>query len=139
MTQTIQNPTTTLLTLEREPGGDTCEVRCVHPENVLRGRAALLPVGEYRSLADIFAALGDPSRAKIVYSLLGQELCTCDLAAIADISESAVSQHLKVLRRIRLIKSRRAGKVVYHSLDDGHIRMLLEICLEHLRDEERNV
>jgi DNA-binding transcriptional ArsR family regulator len=94
-----------------------------------------LPAEEYRSLADIFAALADPSRAKIVYSLLHQELCTCDLAAIADISESAVSQHLKVLRRIRLIKSRRAGKVVYHSLDDAHIRTLLEVCLEHLRDE----
>jgi DNA-binding transcriptional ArsR family regulator len=131
------NPTTTLLTLQKEPGGDSCEVRCVHPESVLRGRNALLPAEGYRSLADIFGALADPSRAKIVYSLLDQELCTCDLAAIADISESAVSQHLKVLRRIRLIKSRRAGKVVYHSLDDAHIRTLLEVCLEHLRDEER--
>lgn len=137
MAQLAHNPTTTLLTLQREPGGDSCEVRCVHPESVLRGRSALLPAGEYRSLADIFAALADASRAKIVYSLLHQELCTCDLAAIADISESAVSQHLKVLRRIRLIKSRRAGKVVYHSLDDAHIGTLLEVCLEHVRDEER--
>lgn len=137
MTQLYHNPTTTLLTLQKEPGGDSCEVRCVHPESVLRGRNWLLPAEEYRSLADIFAALADPSRAKIVYSLLHQELCTCDLAAIADISESAVSQHLKVLRRIRLIKSRRAGKVVYHSLDDAHIGTLLEVCLEHVRDEER--
>jgi len=136
MAELYHNPTTTLLTLQREPGGDSCEVRCVHPESVLQGRSALLPAGEYRSLAEIFSALADPSRAKIVYSLLHQELCTCDLAAIADISESAVSQHLKVLRRIRLIKSRRAGKVVYHSLDDAHIRTLLEVCLEHLRDEE---
>ncbi len=132
------NPSTTLLTLQPEPGGDSCEVRCVHPEKVLAGRAALLPSDEYRSLAGIFASLADPSRAKIVYSLLNQELCTCDLAAIADISESAVSQHLKVLRRIRLIKSRRAGKVVYHSLDDVHIRTLLEVCLEHLGDANRD-
>jgi DNA-binding transcriptional ArsR family regulator len=106
----------------------------VHPESVLAGRAALLPPDEYRQLAGIFAALSDPSRAKIVYSLLNHELCTCDLAAIADISESAVSQHLKVLRLLRLIKSRRAGKVVYHSLDDAHIRTLLAICLDHIRD-----
>jgi ArsR family transcriptional regulator, lead/cadmium/zinc/bismuth-responsive transcriptional repressor len=132
--ETYQNPTTTLLTLQREPGGDTCEVRCVHAESVLQGRAALLPADEYRSLAEIFAALADPSRAKIVYSLLNQELCTCDLAAIADISESAVSQHLSVLRRLRLIRSRRAGKVVYHTLDDAHIRTLLEVCLEHVSD-----
>jgi len=135
MAQLYHNPTTTLLTLQREPGGDSCEVRCVHPESVLRGRHALLPAEEYRSLAEIFAALADPSRAKIVYSLLHQDLCTCDLAAIADISESGVSQHLKVLRRIRLIKSRRAGKVVYHSLDDTHIGTLLEVCLDHVRDE----
>ncbi|MEO8287720.1 MAG: metalloregulator ArsR/SmtB family transcription factor [Chloroflexota bacterium] len=133
MVHSEANPTTTTLTLRREPGGDTCEVRCVHPENVLLGRAMLLPAEEYRDLADIFAALADPSRAKIVYSLLSMELCTCDLAAIADISESAVSQHLRVLRRLRLVKSRRAGKVIYHSLDDAHIGALLEVCLEHLR------
>lgn len=134
MQHNYPEPISTLVTLQREPGGDTCEVRCVHPESVLAGRAALLPQEEYRQLAGIFASLADPSRAKIVYSLLNQELCTCDLAAIADISESAVSQHLGVLRRLRLVKSRRAGKVVYHSLDDAHIRTLLAVCLEHVRD-----
>jgi ArsR family transcriptional regulator, lead/cadmium/zinc/bismuth-responsive transcriptional repressor len=126
---------TTTVTLRREAEGDTCEVRCVHPESVLAGRSALLPSQEYSALAGIFAALSDPSRAKIIYSLLSLELCTCDLAAIAGISESAVSQHLKVLRRLRLVKSRRVGKVIYHSLDDGHIRTLLAVCLEHVRDE----
>src|SRR4051812_18217627 len=119
MLPTYSSPATTVLSLEREPGGDTCEVRCVNPEGVLAGRAALLPAEEYRSLAATFAALADPSRAKIVYSLLDQELCTCDLAAIVGISESAVSQHLQVLRRLRLITSRRTGKVIYHLLDDG--------------------
>ncbi|MDQ3929845.1 MAG: metalloregulator ArsR/SmtB family transcription factor [Chloroflexota bacterium] len=99
-----------------------------------RGLGHLLPGAEYRALADTFQALADPSRAKIVYSLLHQELCTCDLAAIVGVSESAVSQHLKVLRRLRLIKSRRDGKIVYHSLDDAHISVLLEVCLEHVRD-----
>ena len=133
--QTETKQLTSLIYLQREPGGDECEVRCVNAQSVRSGRAALLPQVEYRSLADIFQALGDPSRAKIVYSLLNQELCTCDLAAIADISESAVSQHLKVLRRLRLVKSRRDGKIIYHSLDDAHIRTLLEVCLEHVRGE----
>jgi DNA-binding transcriptional ArsR family regulator len=62
-------------------------------------------------------------------------LCTCDLAAIAGISESAVSQHLRVLRRLRLVRSRREGKIVYHTLDDAHIGSLLEVCLEHVREE----
>jgi DNA-binding transcriptional ArsR family regulator len=112
----------------------------VHPDSVREGRAWLLADEEYVSLASIFGALADPSRAKIVYSLLHQELCTCDLAAIAGVSESAVSQHLNVLRRLRLVKSRRNGKVIYHALDDAHIAALLAVCLEHVRDGsvERN-
>jgi DNA-binding transcriptional ArsR family regulator len=125
---------TTTVTLP-EADGDTCEVRCVHPDRVLLGHALLLPPAEYDSLATIFAALADPSRARIVYSLLHQELCTCDLAAIAGISESAVSQHLRVLRRLRLVRSRREGKIVYHTLDDAHINSLLQVCLEHVREE----
>jgi DNA-binding transcriptional ArsR family regulator len=117
-----------------EAGADSCEVRCVHPASVRRGRDLLLPPGEYGELAGTFQALSDPSRAKIVYSLLEQELCTCDLAAIVGVSESAVSQHLNVLRRLRLVRSRREGKVIYHTLDDGHIRTLLGVCLEHVRD-----
>lgn len=128
-------PLTSMMLIQREPGGDSCEVRCVHPESVRTGHDRLLPDGEYRALADIFGALSDARRAKMVYSLLNQELCTCDLAAIVGVSESAVSQHLKVLRRIRLVRSRREGKVVYHSLDDAHIQTLLMVCLEHVRDD----
>jgi DNA-binding transcriptional ArsR family regulator len=119
----------------RELGVDVCEVRCVHPESVRAGRDALLPNADYLALASTFQALADPTRAKIVYSLLNQELCTCDLAAIVGISEPGVSQHLAVLRRLRLIRSRRNGKVIYHSLDDEHISTLLAVCLEHVRDE----
>ena len=121
--------------LQREPDGESCTVRCVHPESVRFGWETLLPEGEYKALAFTFSALADPSRLKIVYSLATQQLCTCDLAAIASLSESSVSQHLKVLRDLRLIKSRREGKVVYHSLDDEHIGALLAVCLEHVRDE----
>lgn len=111
-----------------------CEVRTIHPESVEKGRKHLLPDGEYEALARTFQALSDPTRAKIVYSLLHQELCTCDLAVLVGTSESAVSQHLNVLRRLRLVRSRRNGKVVYHSLDDAHIQTLLSVCLEHVRD-----
>ena len=120
--------------LQRQEGGEMCEVRCVHPDMVRAGRRELLPHGEYEALAATFQALADPTRAKIVYSLLNRELCTCDLAAIADISESAVSQHLKVLKNLRLIRSRREGKIIYHALDDAHISTLLAVCLEHTRD-----
>ncbi len=127
--------TSTANLVQIEAGADSCEVRCVHPQSVRRGRELLLPAGEYQALAATFQALSDPSRAKIVYSLLEQELCTCDIAAIVGVSESAVSQHLNVLRRLRLVRSRREGKIVYHTLDDSHIGTLLSVCLEHVRDE----
>jgi DNA-binding transcriptional ArsR family regulator len=114
-------------------------VRCIHPDSVRQGRENLLPDTEYQALAATFQALADPTRAKIIYTLLNQELCTCDIAAVVRISESAVSQHLKVLRGLRLVKSRRAGKIVYHSLDDSHIDTLLAVCLEHVRDAQRGL
>jgi DNA-binding transcriptional ArsR family regulator len=60
-----------------------------------------------------------------------QELCTCDLAAVVGVSESGVSQHLRVLRSLRLVKSRRAGKFVYYTLDDAHVALLVSVGLAH--------
>jgi len=122
---------------ETPRAGDTCLIPGADPERVARGQALLLDEPVYVDLAETFHALADATRAKIVYSLLRQELCTCDLAAVLRVSESAVSQHLRVLRQLRLVKSRRAGKLVFHSLDDDHIRILLSVCLRHVRDAGR--
>ncbi|MGO8948790.1 MAG: ArsR/SmtB family transcription factor [Ktedonobacterales bacterium] len=111
-----------------------CSVPCADPERVAAGRAQLVAESTYVELAEIFRALGDPTRAKIVYSLLHQDLCTCDLAELTGISESAVSQHIRVLRGLRLVRSRRSGKQVFHSLDDAHIAILLQVGLSHVRD-----
>jgi ArsR family transcriptional regulator, lead/cadmium/zinc/bismuth-responsive transcriptional repressor len=113
---------------------DICVVRQVDEEKVRQGRALLLPGGDYRATADVFRALGDPSRAKIVFSLLQQELCVCDLAAVCELSESATSQHLRILRSLRIVKVRRSGRMSYYSIDDEHVRVLLGVCLNHLRD-----
>jgi DNA-binding transcriptional ArsR family regulator len=124
---------------QAQANDDLCDVRFIHAASVRQGRDNLLPDAEYQALAATFQALADPTRAKIVYSLLNQELCTCDIAAVVRISESAVSQHLKVLKDLRLVKSRRAGKIVYHSLDDSHIDTLLAVCLDHVRDALRGL
>jgi ArsR family transcriptional regulator, lead/cadmium/zinc/bismuth-responsive transcriptional repressor len=113
---------------------DTCVVRQVDEEKVRQGRALLLPAGDYRATADVFRALGDPSRAKIVFSLLQQEPCVCDLAAVCELSESATSQHLRILRSLRIVKVRRSGRMSYYSIDDEHVRVLLGVCLNHLHD-----
>ena len=102
-------------------------------ERVARATEQLLPEETYFDVAETFRALADSTRAKIVYSLLRQELCTCDLAAVLGISESAVSQHLRVLRQLRLTRSERRGKQVFYTLDDQHIRVLLAVALSHVK------
>ncbi|MCL5958159.1 MAG: metalloregulator ArsR/SmtB family transcription factor [Chloroflexi bacterium] len=113
------------------PSRERCEVHGLDLQKVGRGRALLLNDEVYFDLAETFRMLADSSRAKIVYSLLHQELCTCDMAAIVGLSESAVSQHLRGLRMLRVVKSRREGKQVFHSLDDSHVRILLNVALNH--------
>ena len=115
---------------------ETCDVPGADPERVRRGRQNLLDDEVYLRLAEIFRTLADSSRARIVHSLLTQDLCTCDLAAITGLSEPAVSQHLRILRALRLVKNRREGKRVYYSLDDDHVRFLLDISLQHLSHED---
>lgn len=114
---------------------DGCQVRYVDEAKVKRVRDSLLPDDLYADLAETFRAMADSNRAKMVYSLLQQELCVCDLAAVVGLSESAVSQHLRVLRALRLVRNRKDGKMVYYSIADGHVSDLLAVCLEHLRHE----
>lgn len=110
---------------------DSCAVRVIHQDRVREGRGRLLGGQTYVDLAETFRALADPSRVKIVHALREQELCVCDLAAVVGLSESAVSQHLRVLRHLKVVSSRKEGKVVYYHLEDGHIRDLFDIALSH--------
>lgn len=114
-----------------ELDADLCQIRCVH-EGVIHSACDLLQDdGDYVHLASLFGALADTTLAKIVHLLLQQELCTCDIAAIVGISESGVSQHLRFLRSLWLVRSRREGKFVYYSLDDAHVALLVQLGLTH--------
>ncbi len=112
---------------------DKCEVWAVDEERVAETKKRLLSDEIFAALAETFGALADSNRAKILYSLVVQELCVCDIACVVGISESAVSQHLRILRTLRLVKQRKEGRNMYYSLNDNHIRQLLEICLEHTK------
>ena len=116
---------------DAQSGVERCREHGADPERVSRGRELLLDDEDFFLLAETFRTLADATRAKIVYSLLHQELCTCDLAALTGVSEAAASQHLKMLRQLRVVKTRREGKLVYYSLDDGHVRTLLAVALSH--------
>ena len=86
----------------------------------------------YAMLAETFGALADSNRAKIIYLLVDQEMCVGEIARVVHISESAVSQHLRILRALRLVRPRKEGRNIYYTLDDDHIRQLLNVCLEHV-------
>lgn len=87
------------------------------------------------ALAELFKALGDGTRVKILCALYRSELCVCDLTAILDMKQSAVSHQLRVLRSGKIVKSRKEGKNVYYSLDDRHVSQLLDIGLEHVSEQ----
>lgn len=108
-----------------------CEVRAVDPQLVRAACGRLLSDEAYVELAETFRALADSTRAKIVHALADQPLCVCDLAQVAGVSEPAVSQHLRLLRSLRIVRGRRQGKMVYYHLEDAHVRALLGMALSH--------
>ncbi len=112
---------------------DRCEIKAVHQEKVAETKKRLPPDETFTVVSETFGALADSNRAKILHSLVDQELCVCDIACVLGVSDSAVSQHLRILRTLRLVKQRKEGRMMYYSLNDNHIHQLLEICLEHTR------
>ena len=112
---------------------DSCEVKLVDPERVRSVQATLPGPDLVDELADVFGLLSDPGRLRLLASLLeGGELCVCDLAAAAGMAESTTSHALRLLRAHRVVKARRAGRMMHYSLRDGHVRMLLDLALEHV-------
>ncbi len=85
-------------------------------------------------LADLFRALADPTRTRIVYALSRLEMTTSQLAEVLEVAPPTVSQHLRLLRALRLVKTRREGREVFYNLDDAHIRLLISLSLTHLRE-----
>lgn len=111
---------------------DACDVRMVHPERVAATRAELLSGDDASELAERFKLLADAGRLRMIYALLeAGELCVCDLAATIESSESATSHQLRQLRLAGLVRSRKEGRTVYYRVDDTHVRLLLDVAVEH--------
>ncbi len=112
---------------------DVCGIKCINEKNVTKTTQNLPNTEDIRQIADIFKALGDPSRLKIILALFDRELCVCDIAAVCRQSDSAISHQLRLLRNLKLVKNRRDGKIVYYSLDDDHVISLITQSLEHVK------
>lgn len=113
---------------------EACEERLVHPAAVAQARRAVdgAPV---RAVAETFRVLGDPTRVGILLALSEGELCVCDLAEIFDVSPSAVSHQLRLLRAHRIVRCRREGKLAFYSLDDDHVRSLFDEAMRHVAED----
>ncbi len=94
--------------------------------------ADLLDTDDAATLAELFRTLGDPNRLRIISMLMHHELCVHDIAGLVDLSQSAVSHQLRVLRQMRLVRTRKEGRNVYYALDDEHVRDLFRLSLEHI-------
>jgi ArsR family transcriptional regulator len=91
------------------------------------------PIALY-DVADLFKLFGDSTRLSILWALSESEMCVCDLCALLKMKQPAVSHQLKNLKLSRVVKARRDGKIVYYSLKDEHIRRLLNLGMEHVRE-----
>lgn len=117
-------------------GLDVCSAKLIDPERVAAVRERLVGLEEAGRLAEQFKLLADPTRTRLLYALLeAGELCVCDLAETIGVPESSVSHALRLLRTAGIVRNRRDGRMIYYSLDDAHVRLLLDLSLEHLRHE----
>lgn len=109
-----------------------CSVTIIHEDILNKVRKEMAEDNQLVQMAELFKALDDPTRLKIINALLLAEMCVCDIAALLNMTQPAISHHLKTLRQTQLIKFRRDDKIVYYSLDDDHIELLFRQGLAHV-------
>lgn len=114
---------------------EQCEETCNGTVNIAELKENLIAGNTAAGLADVFKALGDPTRVKIIYTLLEKELCVHDLTMVLDMGQSAVSHQLRYLRNLRIVKRRKVGKTVFYSLDDDHIEQIFVQMLQHVKHQ----
>ena len=110
---------------------ERCIEKCMHVEVVSEVLNTLPDDRAVEKMTDVFKALSDPGRLKIVAALLSHELCVCDIAAVCELTDSAASHQLRILRNLKIVRNRRQGKSVYYRLSDVHVESLIRQSLEH--------
>src|SRR5690554_78525 len=114
---------------------DKCDITVIHKDVVERVQKTLLPQKDSNQLAKFFKVFGDSSRIKILHALSHEEMCVCDIAFLLDMSQSAVSHQLRVLKQADIVKYRRDGRVIYYSLDDAHIEAIFNQGYQHITEQ----
>jgi len=115
-----------------EKHAQCCDEQCVHTQLVDKVLKELPDEDALYDLAELFKVFGDSTRVRILFALFGAELCVCDLSEALDMTQSAISHQLQILRTNKLVKSRREGKQVYYSLADEHVVTIIAQGLSHI-------
>jgi len=115
-------------------GVECCDNVCVHEELLQKVTAQMPKEEELYDLAELFKVFGDSTRIRILFVLFEAEVCVCDLAEALQMTQSAVSHQLKILKQAKLVKNRRAGKSIFYSLADDHVRAIIGQGLEHIEE-----
>ena len=110
---------------------DSCQVTTIDKKRIALAEEQMPDEAVLSELAGTFKLLGDPTRVKILLALATTELCVCDLAALLEMTSSAISHQLRLLRARSVVRFRKQGKIVYYSLDDSHVQTLVAVSLRH--------
>ena len=111
-----------------------CDCNIIH-DAAVKKTLKMMPSGiVIEKIANFFKVIGDNTRARILFALDSNEMCVCDIANVLNMTKSAVSHQLSVLREERIVKFKRVGKEVYYSLDDEHVKEVYELALSHVKE-----
>lgn len=114
---------------------ERCSCSIIHEDVVNEVRLKMPEEVNLYDLAELFKVFGDSTRIRILWALTEAEMCVCDIAALLNMTQSAISHQLRVLKQTRLVKHRKDGKIVYYSLDDEHIRHIFDQGLIHINEK----
>jgi ArsR family transcriptional regulator len=113
---------------------ERCDCTVIH-EDIINMVMERMPEEEHLyDLAELFKVFGDSTRIKILWALSESDMCVCDIAALLNMTQSAISHQLRILKQARLVKYKKDGKVVYYSLDDSHVKQIFEQGMVHINE-----
>ncbi|MGN0370292.1 MAG: ArsR/SmtB family transcription factor [Butyrivibrio sp.] len=114
---------------------ECCEAVEIHKDLLEKAAKEMPDETELYDLAELFKVFGDSTRIRILYVLFEAEVCVCDLAEALNMTQSAISHQLRILKQSKLVKCRREGKSIFYSLADGHVRTIIAQGREHIEEE----
>lgn len=113
---------------------ERCDCEVIHEDIVNRVKDKMPKEETLYDLAELFKVFGDTTRIKILWALDEAEMCVCDIAVLLNMTQSAISHQLRVLKQANLVKSRKEGKIVFYSLDDEHVKQVFDQGLLHINE-----